>query len=216
MKSGNALSPYQRVLVLCPHTDDEFGCAGAIIKLAKMGAEIKYIAVSRCEESVPEGFPKDILELECRRCAAAMGIKPHNVNVWDFPVRKFPQYRQEILERLIAVKNSFSPDLVFMPSTFDKHQDHAVISIEGFRAFKHATIFGYELPQNIVSFNHSAYIALSEQEMKRKIFALSKYQSQKSKPYSTAGYIRGLALVRGVQINSKYAEAFEMIRLVIK
>lgn len=216
MKTENALSAYKRILVLCPHTDDEFGCAGTIIKLAKMGGDIRYIALSRCEESVPQGFPKNILDAECRKCTAAMGIKPKNVEVWDFQVRKFPQHRQEILERLVVIKNTFNPDLVFLPSTFDKHQDHAVVSIEGFRAFKHSTIFGYELPQNITSFNHSAYIALSEQEIEKKISALSKYESQKSKPYSSAEYIKGLALVRGVQINTKYAEAFEMIRLVIK
>jgi len=215
-KSDNILSAYKRILILCPHTDDEFGCAGTIIKLAKSGGELKYIALSRCEESVPPGFPKDALEAECRNCTAVLGIKSKNVEVWDFPVRKFPQYRQEILERLVAVRNEFAPDLVFLPSSFDKHQDHAVISIEGFRAFKHSTIFGYELPQNIVSFNHSAYIALSENEIEKKIFALSKYESQQSKLYSSAEYIKGLALVRGVQINVKYAEAFELIRLVIK
>lgn len=215
-KNDHILSAYKKILVLCPHTDDEFGCAGTLIKLAKTGGEIKYIAMSRCEESVPKGFPKDILVSECKACTASIGIKPQNVEVWDFPVRKFPQFRQEILERLVALRNGFNPDLVFLPSSFDKHQDHAVVSIEGFRAFKHSTIFGYELPQNIVSFNHSAYIALSDDEIEKKISSLSKYKSQQSKPYSSAEYIKGLALVRGVQVNSKYAEAFEMIRLVIQ
>jgi N-acetylglucosamine malate deacetylase 1 len=86
---------------------------------------------------------------------------------------------------------------------------------EGFRAFKHTTILGYELPQNLLSFDNSAFIKLSEGHLARKIESLEKYESQRFRPYAAAEFITSLARVRGVQCNASYAEAFELVRLVI-
>jgi LmbE family N-acetylglucosaminyl deacetylase len=52
---------------LAPHTDDgELGAGGFISKLVDEGAEVFYMAFSTAEESVPEGFPKDILKTEVK------------------------------------------------------------------------------------------------------------------------------------------------------
>ena len=53
------LNGVQRALVLCAHTDDEFGCAGTMVRLTEIGAQVRYLALSRCEESVPAGFARD-------------------------------------------------------------------------------------------------------------------------------------------------------------
>ena len=209
------IDSFQRVLVLCAHTDDEFGCAGTILRLADAGAEIRYLALSTCEASVPEGFPKDILAHECRACTAALGIPPEHVELGSFEVRYFPRDRQPILERLVEIARDYQPDLVLLPASSDTHQDHAVVHQEGFRAFKHATLLGYELPQNLVTFHNSAFVALDEATLQRKLDALAEYRSQGFRPYSTDAFIRGLATVRGVQCRAPYAEAFELIRLIV-
>jgi hypothetical protein len=105
--------------------------------------------------------------------------------------------------------------LVLLPSSLDTHQDHATVSREGFRAFKHSSILGYELPQNLISFRNTAFVKLTEELIKRKIYALSSYQSQRFRSYTSAEFIRGLAYVRGGQCNTLYAEAFEVIRLIV-
>lgn len=209
------IDSFQRVLVLCAHTDDEFGCAGTISRLVDAGADLRYVAMSRCEESVPEGLPQDILVDECRACTSMLGLSPEKVEVWDFPVRYFPRDRQAILERLVAFRRGYQPDLVLVPSSYDTHQDHAVVRAEGFRAFKHASMFGYELPQNTISFDNTAFVALSERTFRKKVEALSAYASQDFRPYSTESFMRGLATVRGVQAGVELAEAFELIRLVV-
>ena len=57
----------ENVLVLAPHTDDgELGLGGTINKLILAGNKVTYVAFSTAEESVPEGFPKDILKTEVR------------------------------------------------------------------------------------------------------------------------------------------------------
>lgn len=215
MRSGG-LAIFKRVLVLCAHTDDEFGCAGTIVRLVEAGAGIRYVALSRCEESVPPEFPKDVLEQECRACTQALGIDPSCTEVLGFPVRHFPAIRQDILEALVQINRDYRPDLVLLPSSFDTHQDHATVFHEGFRAFKHSTLLGYELPQNLISFDNSAFVELTERDLERKIEALARYESQTFRPYSTREFIFGLAKVRGVQCNTAYAEAFEAIRLILR
>lgn len=206
---------FKRALVLCPHTDDEFGCAGTIVRLLNNGVDVHYAALSRCEESVPVGFPKDVLEQECRACTEELGLAPDRVRILGERVRHFPSARQEILEQLVQLRREIQPELVLLPSSFDTHQDHATVNREGFRAFKHSTVLGYELPQNLISFVSSAFVALSDADMVRKVKALQHYQSQEFRPYAAEGFIRALALVRGVQCNNGYAEAFELIRLIV-
>jgi len=206
----------ERALVLAAHTDDEFGCAGAIVRLVEAGVRVRYIAVSRCEESVPAGFERDVLEHECRRCTEKLGIRPEDVSVWRYPVRKFPAVRQEILEEFVKVAREYRPELVLLPSSDDTHQDHKTVYEEGFRAFKFATLLGYELPQNLISFSNSAFVALSDSHVERKIEALNEYRSQAFRTYAAGDFIRSLAQVRGVQASSRYAEAYEAVRLVLR
>lgn len=213
---NSLLSGFRRALVLCAHTDDEFGCAGTVVRLVNAGAEVHYVALSRCEESVPEGFPPDVLERECRESARRMGIAPQNVDVWDFRVRYFPRDRQEILERFVQLNRTLKPDLVLLPSRFDMHQDHAVVAQEGFRAFKRSSVWGFEMPQNNAEFEASVFVLLDEQAMKGKVHALESYVSQGFRPYSSSEFMRSLAQVRGMQGGGVYAEAFEAIRMVIK
>lgn len=201
-----------KILVLSPHTDDEFGCAGTIAKLAPKH-KIEYVAFSRCEESVPEGYPPKTLEHECIKCVKRLGINV--ISIMGFKVRNFPSVRQEILECMIELKKICNPDLVLMPSSTDTHQDHRVIFKEGFRAFKKTSILGYELPQNIITSTNTAFVKLTADHMKTKMYALSAYESQRFRGYASREFIYGLAKVRGVQCEAEYAESFEVIRLMI-
>jgi len=72
---------------------------------------------------------------ELQNASSHLGIKKENIITYDFPVREFPKYRQEILEKLIVLKKEVQPDLVLLPSSSDIHQDHHQIYIEGLRAF---------------------------------------------------------------------------------
>jgi len=204
-----------RTLVLCPHTDDEFGCAGTIARLIAAGCTVRYLALSRCEESVPDGFPRDILEEECRKCLGSLGVSQENIEVLRFPVRYFPAHRQDILEHLVKLNREYRPTCVLVPSSFDNHQDHATVHAEGFRAFKHASLLGYELPQNVTSFDNTVFISLSEFDIEHKIKSLQSYESQRQRPYASAEFIRSLATVRGVQCGHRFAEAFEATRIII-
>lgn len=204
------------VLVLAPHTDDgEFGCGASITKFINHGSEVYYAAFSLAEESVPEPFPKNILETEVKQATLQLGIKPENLLLFRYKVRNFANERQSILEDLVKLSRDLSPDLVFMPSLNDLHQDHTTIATEGLRAFKKTTILSYELPWNNISFLNSCFITFSQKELDQKVAALNCYNSQKGRNYASEIFIRSLAITRGTQIGASYAEVFEVIRLII-
>lgn len=205
-----------RVLILAPHTDDgEFGCGGTIARFAAEGHDVHYVAFSAAEKSVSPEYPSNILREEVAQATAILGIPPENLQVLDFEVRDFPARRQEILEVMVRLQAELKPNMVFLPSTADTHQDHQTISAEGFRAFKMTTILGYELPWNNLTFTTNSFVLLSEEHLSRKVTALEQYKSQTERLYATTEYIRNLANVRGTQIGTKYAEAYEAIRWIV-
>ncbi len=206
----------KKLVVLAPHTDDgELGCGGTIAKVLDEGATVYYVALSTAEQSVPEGFPKNRLEIEVKEATKALGIPESNLTVFHHEVRKLNYVRQEILESLVQLRNKIQPDLVFLPSSKDIHQDHLTVMQEGIRAFKYSTILGYELIWNNLSFDTDCFIKLNEDQINRKINALKCYKTQEGKAYMNSDFIKSLATVRGTQIGTQYAEAFEVIRWII-
>jgi LmbE family N-acetylglucosaminyl deacetylase len=206
----------KRILVLAPHTDDgEYGLGGSIAKFADHKNEVFYASFSACKQSIVEGFPSDILFTEVKAATAVIGIKPENLILFDYEVRTFGFRRQEILDDLLRLRTSLKPDLIFMPSINDLHQDHVTICQEAIRAFKYSSILSYELPWNNLNFHTTAFILLSEANIERKIAAVKEYKSQAHRSYSNEEFIRALARTRGVQINSNYAETFEVVRWIM-
>jgi LmbE family N-acetylglucosaminyl deacetylase len=209
------LSLIKRVLVLAPHTDDgELGAGGTISKLIENGSEVFYVAFSTAEESVPNGLPRDILKTEVKNATLKLGIKSENLLIFNYQVRKLNFARQEILEELIKIKENVDPELILMPCLTDIHQDHSTIAQEGLRAFKTKTILGYELIWNNLSFNTTAFVKLEERHIQAKADALKEYKSQGIRDYMSEDFIFSLAKTRGVQIGTKYAEVFEVKRLI--
>src|ERR1035437_7845693 len=124
----------KKILVLAPHTDDgEFGCGGTMARLLEEGNEVYCAAFSACEQSVLKEFPSDILITEVKAASEKLGIKPANLILFNYEVRTFNFRRQEILDDLIKLRAQIKPDIIFMPSANDIHQDHYTISQEGLR-----------------------------------------------------------------------------------
>ena len=211
-----SLANFERALVLAPHTDDgELGAGGAISRLREAGVETRYVAFSSAGESVPEGLPSDVLKNEVAIATKVLGLDSADVAVLDYRVRHLAEHRQEILEYLVGLRNQYQPDLVIMPSTRDIHQDHVVVANEGIRAFKYSTILSYEIPWNNLSFTVSGFVHLEKRHVDIKVEALAEYRSQADRPYMEEEFIRSQARFRGVQSGAEFAEAFDVVRLVM-
>ncbi len=211
---------FTRILILAPHTDDgELGCGGSIAKFIEEGKEVYYVALSACENAIPQDFPKDSLKKECIQATKSLGIPKKNVFILDFENKNFPNQRKEIFEKLEELKKEIVPEITFTPSTEDLHQDHQTTTQEAMRAFRRgSTLLAYEEPWNNIVVRTTFFIPLEERHIEKKNEALKYYgtQSFQRKGYFGPDYIVGLAKTRGVQIGSKYAEAFEVIRWVWK
>jgi N-acetylglucosamine malate deacetylase 1 len=205
----------QRILILAPHTDDgELGCGGTIARFCSNKKEVHYAAFSDCKRSLPAGSPPDTLEKECKKAIHTLGMHPSKLLLYDFEVREFTQKRQEILQEMISLNKYIQPELVFIPGATDIHQDHQVIHNEALRAFKHSSIFGYELPWNQSRFNATLFNKLTAEEIDKKVKAILCYQSQSQRNYMQEDFIRALVKVRGVQCGAEYAEAFEVYKII--
>jgi LmbE family N-acetylglucosaminyl deacetylase len=210
------MNTMRRVLVLAPHTDDaELGCGGTIARLLKGGADVFVAAFSTAEESLPPGAKPNRLRDEFLAAMQTLGIPRDNALVFGYPVRRLSYYRQELLEELVKLRKQIDPNMVFLPSSSDLHQDHQVLNAEGLRCFKDMTIWGYELPWNNIGFPAQAFVTLKRCEVQAKWEALQTYKSQfeLGRPYFSWEFIEGLARVRGVQVKTPYAEAFEVMRI---
>ena len=198
---------FERVLFLGAHPDDEMGCSGLLFQLAERGSQIEVLIFSQCQDlNGPE------LLGEHREALVMLGITDQPY-LYDFPNRHLPQHRAEILSALDDRRGRF--DLVLCPTSFDAHQDHNTVATEARRAFKDATVLGYELPLNSFNGVLSGYVPLSSDAMDAKQMHVSAYRSQRSKTYMNPTYVEGLARVRGVQCGHRWAEAFEVIRWVL-
>jgi LmbE family N-acetylglucosaminyl deacetylase len=206
----------QAVLVLAPHTDDaELGCGGTIARLLREGCDVFVAAFSTAEASLPAGAAPTRLRDEFLCSMQVLGIPPDNTFVFGYPVRRLSYHRQDLLEELVKLRNQVNPSMVFLPSANDLHQDHQVLNAEGLRCFKDMTVWGYELPWNNIGFPAQAFVTLEPCDLRAKWEALQEYKSQfeLGRAYFSREFIEGLARVRGVQVKSPYAEAFEVMRL---
>lgn len=205
-----------KYLLLAPHTEDvELGCGGTVKKLLSQGHDLYWVVFSTAEDSIPAVMPKDTLKNEFLEVMASLQLSEKQFEILAYPVRNFDQYRQEILEKLVSLRKEIKPDVVIGPSQNDVHQDHQIISNEMVRTFKaSSSILCYELPWNHTSFHNQCFSKLDETLIQGKIDLLSKYHSQitLNRSYFSPDYITGWARMRGIQCNTEYAEAFEVIR----
>lgn len=204
------------ILVLAPHTDDgELGAGASLARWASEGHQVHYVAFSDCEESLPAGCAPGTLRREVAEATAALGVRADRLRVLDFSVRYFERDRQDVLQAMVELNRELAPDLVLLPSREDLHQDHAVIALEGLRAFKRTSLLGYEVPWNNVSFTTSCFVSVDERAVQAKVAAVQCYASQQHRSYVQEGYLRAQLRFRGNQAGVAHAEAFEVVRWML-
>jgi len=198
---------YGKLLFVGPHPDDvELGCGGTISRW-KNSADIMVVVLSPCND---EPKNHNILN-EAKTACNTLGV--NNLLLETLPRRTFHNDRQKIREILIRVKDDFEPTMVFCPSLHDTHQDHSVAAEETLRLFKDVGLACYESPRSSMNFTPNMYVSLSDADVKRKIDALGSYKSQFDRFYFKANVVQAFLEMRGCQCRTRYAEAFEVMRI---
>ncbi len=200
----------KRILFIGAHPDDiEIGC-GALIAHIASKTEIKCVTLS---DNQKNPLLKNVVS-EHFRSMNILGIKQENVIVGQFETRRFPQARQEILEYMIKLNQDFHPDMVFVHTKADIHQDHATVTSEGLRAFRGTTVLGFDVIRSSYGFFPNFLVEVDEADVKKKIAALSEYHTYDSKYYFDPDVTRATLIRHGALAERKYAEGFDILRII--
>ncbi|MCK4718478.1 MAG: PIG-L family deacetylase [Thermoplasmata archaeon] len=198
----------KKVLLFGSHPDDiEIGMGGTILRY-KDEYEFFYLCFSKCQDLERNANLMD----EYQRAVDYLGIE---AEILDIPNRRFPEKAFAIREAMEKKKKSFDPDIVFCPASCDIHQDHNALYEETYRVFRNRTILGYGVLRSSPEFKPSLYVTLDEDIVKRKMELIDLYKSQAGRYYMTHDALLSPLSYHGFQVGKRYAEAFEIIRMVV-
>ena len=203
-------SQRKAVVVFGAHPDDvEIGMAGTISRLAAAGNDV-YV----CVASIPNERERRIAET--REAARIMGVKEV-----IFMSLKTPElgYNRKTIGAIDSIVRSLEPHSIFTHWVEDSHQDHVNLTRCVIAATRknHFNVYMYEqtIPGGITPAAFRAqYLVDVSDFVEQKMNSIRAHASQieHNGDWWMEG-IRGRAMYRGYQMHSKYAEAFEVIKI---
>lgn len=199
-----------KVLAIGAHPDDiELGCGGTIAKHSKNGDETYFLIMSYGERG---SGTKETRKSEAEKSGETLKVK--RIFFLGLPDTNI-SYSHETIEKIEQVIAQVKPDRIYTHSSKDIHQDHlntAMSSITASR--KILNVFSYESPSIYPNFFPQLYVGI-EKTLSLKLNVIKLYLSQNRKSYIQSNAIKGLAGFRGLQVGLKYAEAFEIVRMIV-
>jgi len=226
-----------KALIIAAHPDDDIlGCAGLMSKYrGKVEFRVIFIAEgSSCrfnkDQIDNEKVVKVIEERNSFGIKALEELGVKNYCFYNLPCGRLDQVAIIDINKIIEKEiQDFKPDTVFTHSFEDTNNDHIIVH----RATQIATrpgsgtfvekVYTYEVLSSSEwrfthTFSPNYFESLSKKDVRNKWSALAEYESEiKEYPYprSEEG-IFSLAKYRGLQSGNAYAEAFKLIRQIIK
>jgi LmbE family N-acetylglucosaminyl deacetylase len=200
----------RKVCFIGAHPDDiELGC-GALI--AHIAAQTDILCVTLSDNQKNPLLTR--LVDEHHRSMSALGVPEERVVLGQFETRRFPHLRQEILEYMIDLNRSFKPEIVFVHTKADIHQDHGTITQEALRAFRGVTVLGYDVIRSSYGFFPSFLVEVNQEDVSRKIAALAEYKTYEGKYYFNPDITRATLIRHGALCERPFAEGFDIIRII--
>lgn len=200
----------RNILFIGAHPDDiELGC-GALLAQISSQSEVLCVTLSDNQTNPALG---NLVE-EHRRSMRVLGVPEDRVVLQSFETRNFTRDRQQILEYLYELGAKHKPDLVFVHSQADIHQDHAVSTQEALRAFRGSSVLGFDVLRSSYGFFPHFLVEVSEQDVERKLQALAEYRTYADRYYFDPEVIRSTLVRHGALAERQFAEGFDILRVV--
>lgn len=198
------------IVVFGAHPDDvEIGMAGTVSRLAAAGNDV-YI----CIATIPEDRERRMGE--ARAAARIMGAKDvifMSIRAQDLG------YNRKTIGAIDSIVRDLSPHSIFTHWVEDSHQDHVNLTRCVIAATRknHFNVYMYEqtIPGGITPAAFRAqYLIDVSNFIDEKMASVKAHASQipRNGDWWIEG-IRGRAMYRGYQMRTKYAEAFEIIKI---
>ena len=198
------------MLFLGAHPDDiELGCGALIHHIAPM-SDVLCVTLS---DNQKNPLLKNVVE-EHYKAMAALGVQKDKVVLGQFTTRIFQDARQDILEYFLKLRNDFKPDIIFVHSKQDVHQDHNTMTDESLRAFRGITLLGFDVVRSSYGFFPNFLVEVSEEDVNAKIEALSQYETYRDKYYFNSELTRSIMIRHGALAEVPFAEGFDILRIV--
>ncbi|MBI3290799.1 PIG-L family deacetylase [Candidatus Falkowbacteria bacterium] len=225
-KTSNGVS---KVLIVAAHADDEvLGMGGTIAKHTKNGDEVRLIVLADGESSRDEPGDIEKREQEAKKAAEILGIE--NIIFKRFPDQQLDTLPLLKINKAIEeVLAEFKPEIIYTHNPTDLNKDHQLacpatltacrpqpgFSVKKILAFEVLSSTEWQIKDKASMFAPTEYNDISE-FIDQKIKALRIYQDELKNyphPRSIEG-VKILAQYRGIEVGYKYAEAFQVIRIL--
>lgn len=203
----------QKVLFVGSHPDDvDLGCAISMHDHFLKQDHITTIILTKGEKG---GEPaKRLIEQHNSFKILASDSQNH---ILDFPDTQLFFYRHEIINKVKSIIQADIPDIVYIPSSHDFHQDHVIThecSLAVFYNHNVRKIICYETPSTTPRFTPNFFKLCRYEDFRIKIDALKCHESQMDKHYFSEDTICSIAKMRAAQgrYHEGLAEAYEILR----
>jgi LmbE family N-acetylglucosaminyl deacetylase len=200
----------KRVLFLGAHPDDiELGC-GALLHHIVNHTDVLCVTLSDNQNN-PD---LQNVKAEHFESMSVLGVPREKIILGPFTTRVFPESRQNILEYFLKLRREFTPDLIFVHSKQDVHQDHLTMTEEALRAFRGITVLGFDVVRSSYGFFPHFLVEVTERDVNKKIEALSKYETYRDRYYFNSELTRSIMVRHGALAERPFAEGFDILRIV--
>jgi len=196
------------VVAIGAHPDDiEIGVGGSTALHWKQGDNVRFLVLT----SGGEISEREKREKEAIEAADILGVD--DIRFFEYEDTAVP-YDGDIVKRIDEHLTAMDADRVYIHTEEDTHQDHRHASLAAIAAARSIDeVLAFEAPSTRSSFSPQYYSPISETVLERKIKAIRAHESQSEKKYLEAEAMKGLARFRGRQASTRYAEAFQVIRI---
>lgn len=200
----------KKVLLLGAHPDDiELGCGALLHQIARQ-TDVLCVTLSDNQKNPDLQNVKN----EHFQSMAVLGVPLEKIVLGPFTTRVFPDSRQDILEYFLKLRKDFQPDLIFVHSKQDVHQDHLTMTDEALRAFRGITVLGFDVVRSSYGFFPHFLVEVSEEDVNKKIEALSCYETYRDRYYFNSELTRSIMIRHGALAERPFAEGFDILRIV--
>ncbi|GHG19142.1 PIG-L deacetylase family protein [Streptomyces hydrogenans] len=209
---GLGTRPLERVVAVGAHCDDiAIGAGGTLLTVcrARPGVRVDALVLSGGGG-----------EREREERAALTAFCPGadlRLTVLKLPDGRLPAYWDEAKAAVEELRATTEPDVVLAPRTADAHQDHRGLARLIPTAFRDHLVLGYEIVKWDGDLGRpNAYQPLTPETAEDKVRLLQEhYASQRHRPWYDREAFLGLARIRGIECQARYAEAFDVTKLTL-
>ena len=203
----------KRILIVAAHPDDiEFGMGGTLHKLLEEMTSLDQIKCVVFSDTTNLNGDSIITELD-KSLGDLYGVE--YVLKHDIQNMNFVHQDRELRQSLHDLKTELNPDIIFSTSDTSDNTDHQILGKACLNVFQEQTVIFYEILRGDYNFIPNMYVKLSEEDLKCKQTAIRLYETQTSKrKYANDITIENHMGYRGSQIQTKFAECFEIKRIL--